>query len=332
MNTIKFSSIYDLKKETNNVEIYSIKNININNKNYLYYSNAQMSIYVNKLCNGSCQFCMNKYEKRFCNAKNINDESYFKNLEKVLCTLESKNIPITITGGEPTISNRLVKIIKMINQKGYKTRTFSTNGTGLFGRYENKPILEHLLENGIINNINISRMVIDDNKNKKIMNINQTNDLIRRIFNFGKINGMDMRLSCILQKSGVKSLKDILEFNDFYDNYGIDTIMFRELIPLKDTPNFYKDNVIKISSIFEEIANNKEFKYLKTLNGMYYIVNVYRYKNKLVKCYQEKKDIDIKVDDNVIREFVFYPDGNLDSGWNKQNGIILKNGSENYNE
>ena len=84
------------------------------------------------------------------------------------------------------------------------------------------------------------------------MNINQTNDLIRRIFNFGKINGMDMRLSCILQKNGVKSLKDILEFNDFYDNYGIDTIMFRELIPLKDTPNFYKDNVI-----FEEIANNK---------------------------------------------------------------------------
>ena len=27
MNTIKFSSIYDLKKETNNVEVYDIKKI-----------------------------------------------------------------------------------------------------------------------------------------------------------------------------------------------------------------------------------------------------------------------------------------------------------------
>lgn len=324
MNTIKFSSIYDLKKETNNVEIYSIKNININNKNYSYYSNAQMSIHVNKLCNGSCWFCMSNYEKRFQDSKDIDDESYFKNLEKVLCTLKNKNIPITITGGEPTISNRLVKIMRMIKEKGYKTRTFSTNGTGLFNRYENKTIVAHLLENGIVNNINISRMVIDDNKNKQIMNINQTNDLIRRIFNFGKINGMDMRLSCNLQKNGVKNLNDILEFNSFYDSLGIDTIMFRELIPLKDAPNSYKDNIIKINSIFEEIANNKEFKHLRTLDGMYYIVNVYRYKNKLVKCYQEKKDIGIKVDDNIIREFVFYPDGNLDSGWNKHNGVILK--------
>ena len=40
MNTIKFSSIYEMKKETNNVEIYSINK----NKNFNYYSNAHMNI------------------------------------------------------------------------------------------------------------------------------------------------------------------------------------------------------------------------------------------------------------------------------------------------
>lgn len=327
MNTIKFSSIYDLKKETNNVEIYDIKDININDKNYKYYSNAQMSIYVDKICNASCWFCMNKYEERFCKAKTISDKDYFYNVEKVLDILKNKDIPITITGGEPTKCKRLIKLIKMMKEKGYRTRTFSTNGTGLFDRYENKTIVAHLLENGIINNINVSRMVIDDECNKKIMKVNQTNDMIRRIFNFGEINGMDMRLSCNIQKDGVKNLKDILKFNNFYDKLGINTIMFRELIPIKNDDSLYKDKLIKIDSIFEEIEKNKEFKYLKTLDGMYYIVKVYRYKNKLVKCYQEKKDIGIKINNDIIREFVFYPDGNLDSGWNKQNGIILANES-----
>lgn len=329
MNTIKFSSIYDLKKETNNVEIYGIKCLNIGNREYKYYSNAQMSIYVDKMCNGSCWFCMNKYEKRFCEAQNINDKEYFDNIENVLNILKDENIRITITGGEPTKSKRLIKLIKLIKEKGYRTRTFATNGTGLFDRYENKTVLAHLVENEILNNINISRMVIDDNQNRKIMNINQTNDIIRRIFNFGKINGMDMRLSCNLQKSGVQDLKDILEFNDFYDKLGVETIMFRELIPLSDASDFYQGNLVKIDSIFAEIDKNKDFKYLKSLDGMYYVVKVYRYKNKLVKCYQEKKDIGIKIDNNIIREFVFYPDGNLDSGWNKQNSTIISNESRN---
>ena len=61
---------------------------------------------------------------------------------------------------------------------------------------------------------------------------------------------------------------------------------------------------------------------------MYYNVYIYRYKDKLVKCYQEKRDLGKKIDDDIIREFVFYPDGNLDSGWNKDNGIILRSESE----
>ena len=55
---------------------------------------------------------------------------------------------------------------------------------------------------------------------------------------------------------------------------------------------------------------------------MYYVVKVYQYKDRLVKCYQEKKVN--KINKDIIREFVFYPDGNLDGGWNKQNNIILK--------
>lgn len=328
MNTIKFSSIYDLKKETNNVEVYDIKKIKINGKEYKYYSNAQTSLYVTKKCNGNCTFCMNKYEKRYCDAFELDDDNYFKALNNALDNLKKIDTPITITGGEPTKSSRLVKVLRLLKEKGFRLRTFATNGTGLLDRYEDKIILFHMLENNVTNNINISRMSVDDEVNRKLMKLEQSNELIRRVFAFCKINNMDMRLSCNLQKCGVKDLEDILEYNDYYEKMGVDTIIFRELIPLTNASKEYNDNLIKIDKIFDSIKNDSRFKYIKTLDGMYYKVYIYRYKDKLVKCYQEKGDLCKNQDDDIIREFVFYPDGNLDSGWNKENGIILKSECE----
>lgn len=328
MNTIKFSSIYELKKETNNVEIFEVKDINFDGINYKYYSNAQISLYVTKKCNGKCPFCMNNYEERYCKSKEINDQDYLYNFDRVLDKFKNIKPYITITGGEPTKNLKLIPIIRKIKKSGFKTRTFATNGTGLFDRYERKTIISHLLENGVINNINVSRMVIDDLENEKIMGIKQSNREIERIFTYGRINNMDIRLSCNLQKYGVKNLNDIINYIDFYNNIGVETVMFRELIPFEDET--YKKNIVSIKPIFQEIENNKQFKYLRTLEGMYYIVKVYRYKDKLVKCYKEKKIN--KINNQVIREFVFYPDGNLDGGWNKKNNILLKMESRCLNE
>ena len=38
MNTIKFSPINDIRKETSNVEVYSIKDLEINHKKYQYFT------------------------------------------------------------------------------------------------------------------------------------------------------------------------------------------------------------------------------------------------------------------------------------------------------
>ena len=309
MNTIKFSSIYEMKKETNNVEIYSINK----NKNFNYYSNAHMNIYVTKKCNGKCFFCMNKYEKRFGNCIELGDKDYFNNLEKVLINIKNINPRISITGGEPTKSNRIVNLLRLIKKHNYKLRTFSTNGSGLFDLYEDKYIIEHMKENNCINNINVSRMSTDDLLNKEIMGTNITNDLIKRIFMYGKINNMDIRLSCNLLANSVKDLDSILNFVNFYENMGVDTIMFRELINI--------ENKITIDKIFNEIKKDSRFIHLDTLDGMYYIVDIYRYKDKLVKCYKEKNN-NIK---NVIREFVYYTDGILNNGFNTSEIVKVGN-------
>lgn len=313
MNTIKFTPINDIRKETSNVEVFSISDLIINDKRYKYFSDAQISLYITKKCNANCPFCMNKYEKRCLLAKEINDDAYYKALNFYLDFFKDIKPWVTITGGEPTNSNRLIPTLKLIKEKGFKIRTFSTNGSHLLAKVGNKTILQYMLENNVLNNMNLSRMAIDDDVNSNLMNIKKedsNNDKLHKIAMFANTNDIELRISCNLLKQGVNNLYTILEFKDFYNKLGFKTIMFRELIPL----SYDKDYYVNIDSIFKEIEKNEEFKLIKTMDGLYYVVKVYKYQNYLVKCYKEKEN----VDKNIIREFVIYPDGKLDNGFDNE--------------
>lgn len=313
MNTIKFTPISDIRKETSNVEVYDIKDIEFNNKKYKYFSDAQISLYVTKKCNGNCSFCMNKFEKRCAKSKEIDNSNYFKMLDKYLDYFNDIKPWITITGGEPTLSDKLIPTLEMIKNKGYKIRTFSTNGSHLLDKYDGMPIIQYMLINNVLNNVNISRMAVDDLENSKLMNISikdSNNDNLKRIATFSKVNDIEVRISCNLLKNGVNSLDSILKFREFYENLGIKTVMFRELIPLK----YSEDNFVDIDNIMDEIDNNSEFILQRVIEGLYYTVKVYRYRDNIVKCYKEKG----VVDKNIIREFVIYPDGKLDNGYDNE--------------
>ena len=66
------------------------------------------------------------------NCIELDDKDYFNHLEKVLINIKNINPRISITGGEPTKSNRIVNLLRLIKKHNYKLRTFSTNGSGLF--------------------------------------------------------------------------------------------------------------------------------------------------------------------------------------------------------
>lgn len=102
MNTIKFSNIYDMRKETSDVSTYSIEKIKIGKKVYEYFSDTQICLYVTKSCNAACRFCINNYNDSFSLCCNINEKEYLTKLEKYLDLFGDKKPYITITGGEPT--------------------------------------------------------------------------------------------------------------------------------------------------------------------------------------------------------------------------------------
>lgn len=304
MNTIKFTSVYEPRTETHDVEIYNNKEIIINNKKYLVDSHSQIMLYPTIKCNADCDFCLNKYDKTLCKCnKTLNDIEYIDRLIKVFTILKPLNPFISICGGEPSLNNLTIDILNLSKQYNINHRIFATNGVGLLNKYNNKILLQHMKENGAINNINISKASFNESDNFNIMKYNISNSQLKTISTFCNINNMSARLSCLLHSNGVNDLNNILAYHNVSKSLGFKSEIFREQIKTNE-----KDIFVDILPIMEEIKNNSDFKYIRTLDGHYYKVDVFRYQDNIVKCYKEKYK---KKDTPFIRDFVFLPDGHL---------------------
>ena len=60
--------------------------------------------------------------------------------------LKPLNPSISITGGEPTIDNKLCEILKIIDEHNYRKRVITTNGNLLLEKRENKTLSKNQLK------------------------------------------------------------------------------------------------------------------------------------------------------------------------------------------
>ena len=284
MNTIKFTSEKELATEMHNLELIKIFDENIFGETFKIYHPCNLNIFISSICQNKCFFCINnKYS-----GTDISDEDYFKSLKLALQELQNKGFEITLTGGEPTLfPERFVKTMELCKDMDFPCRTVSTTGIGMFQLYNEVPVYQHLVENNFIHNINFSRMHYDEIRNKEILNGNNiSNDDIEKLALFFKMHDAQMRISCNLIDGAIDDFEKILYFVDYYRNLGLDSIMFRELQGMKG---------IQLSSI----VDFKNFEKLTTLDGAFYIVDVYKYKDMIVKYYQTK----INIRNDVIYSF-----------------------------
>ncbi len=304
MNTLKFARKSEVSTEQHNLEVYKEKDIKIFDKEINIYIPNNLSIFVTNICNAKCFFCINS---EFTN-RDDDDEFYYRSLEKTLDELSPEVFEITITGGEPTLKmERFVNTIKMCHDKGFHFRTISTNGLNLLKKYRGKELCEYMVENGAIHNINISMM--DIKKNKEIMGSDTVNDKdIERLANFFYHHNAEMRISCNLIPGYVDSMDKILEFVEHYQKLGVPTIMFRELVGVKNTPK-----------LIDSFKPNKEFKKIDYIDEDVYDVEVFEYKDYIVKHYIQKDSHDTCVKSTSLINGLFR------EGFN---GDIIKNFKE----
>lgn len=305
------------------------------------YKNFNLSIFVDDKCNADCKFCVAqlRYEHRgiLYNKEHIvDDEVYMKTLRTILETVRPLDPSISITGGEPTISNRLVPIIKLVAELGFRKRTITTNGSGLFRKVEGKPILQHLIDCGFAH-LNISRVTIDEDLNRTIMRYEKnteycSNDMIKKIAEYVKGSNLKIRMSCLLLKDSVCTVDGIKSYVDFYKEYGIDNFIFRQLMDYdhlavnQEKMQYCDRNKVDLNDIWEDMESYPEIQPYLNLVGYYYYVEIYKYNGCTVasesaNLEQQYKEKEKRSD--MIYEMVIHTNGVLSGSWVPTEDILI---------
>lgn len=327
------------------------KDFDINDKNLIdfefdgkkrkVYSNCNLSIFVDDYCNADCKFCVAqlRYEnisKAYLKPKIEDDLEYYKRLDEVLTKIEPLNVSVSITGGEPTLSKRFIKILELIDKHNMRKRTITTNGSALLNYVDGKRIIDHLIDRKF-DHLNISKTHYDEEINKKIMRYKKgycSNSDLEKIIPYALSKGLRPRLSCLLLKDGIKSVDDISKYIEFYEKMGVDNIIFRELMDYDENTmcnlekmDYNVRNKVRLNDIWKDIDKDSRFKPYKNLLGYYYYVEMYYY-NSVVVC-SESADLKQQTKeknkhDDIVYEMVFHPNGNLNGSWVDNEDILMK--------
>lgn len=330
---------YKRQKEYNIEEYESIPVPFLNGRRV--YKNFNLSIFIDDKCNADCEFCVAqlRYENRgiLYNKEHItNDTEYMETLRSVLEKVRPLNPSISITGGEPTISKRLVPVIKLVDELGFRKRTITTNGSGLFRVVNGKTILQHLIDCGF-DHLNISRVSIDENLNREIMRYENnteccSNEMIGKMAESIRGSKLNIRMSCLLLKDSVSTVEKMKEYVDFYKGYGIDNFIFRQLMDYdhlavnQEKIQYCDRNKVDLTELWEDIESHTEIRPYLNLVGYYYYVEIYKYNGctiasesaNLEQQYSEKNK-----NKDMIYEMVFHTDGILSGSWVPDEDILI---------
>lgn len=197
---------------------------------------------LNDECNASCKACIAQHIfksplcKELCEAYDAkclrccshkaSDEEFYRSVEEILKTVNSPIVDIIITGGEPTISNRLIPTLELIEKYNFpiKTLEIETNGA----RLDENEIAAALKKHNVI--IHLSRYGKTDEENTAEFNYADYPVDAGRIKGFAEIYKEQLGISTVLLNHHIGSAADLLDTIDFYRGLGVTHFAFLEVM------------------------------------------------------------------------------------------------------
>ena len=252
---------------------------------------------LNDECNASCKACIAQHIfksplcKELCEAYSTKclrccshtatDEEFYQSVEEILKTVNSPIVDIIITGGEPTISNRLIPTLEIIEKYNYpiKTLEIETNGA----RLNDAEIVAALKKYQVL--IHLSRYGKTDEENIAEFNYTAYSVDAERIKKFVEIYGEQLGISTVLLNHHIGSAADLLNLIDYYHDLGVEHFAFLEV--MADTSlrsanrkllEYYDAHLIPILELSEELAALEAEKIFEDGDDAYHIIR-YQYKD-----------------------------------------------------
>lgn len=319
----------------------------VGGRDYLVYYNVNLSVFVSDECNASCNFCVARLRYfhegvDYIKPAIADDEEYFSRLNEVISAVKPLNPSVSLTGGEPTISPRLPRILTILASHNVRKRTITTNGSGLLSipHGQKKTILDLLIDYKLAH-LNISRAHYDEKINQEIMKAKGglSNENLEYVIRYALRYGVRPRLSCVLLKGYIDNFDEIIKYLDWAESLGADNVVFRQLMgfdskAVKDglVPRYCLEKEVALLPFLEIISRDSRFTFIKQVLGYYYYVEVWRYRNIDVvfetadlKLIDSEKEKSLKQTGGipVIYELVFHPNGNLCGSWREWKEIIM---------
>lgn len=340
---IKFDKTLRFERQKNyDVQNYELIPFSFQTGDRRVYKNFNFSIFVDDYCNADCKFCVAQlryaHKHQAYNKPHIsNPQEYLQRLDEILQKIRPLNPSISITGGEPTLSPILPDILKLVDKYGFRKRTITTNGSGLFIKREEKTILQHLIDNNW-DHLNISRVSHIDEENKRIMRYNVekeycSNEMLKKVLKELEGTNLKHRLSCLLLKECVNDVEKMKEYLDFYRSIGVNNVIFRELMDYDSTAintekiQYCIDNKIRLNDIWTSFDKYPEFKPYLNILGYYYYVEIYHYNDMTVTSESanlNQQYIEKTKYPDVVYEMIFHNNGNLCGSWIDEEDILDK--------
>lgn len=197
---------------------------------------------LNDDCNANCKACIAQHVfksplcKELCEAYSekclrccshkASDEDFYQAVEDILKSINSPIVDIIITGGEPTISNRLIPVLQIIEKYNYplKTIEMETNGA----RLDEEEIVAALKKYQVL--IHLSRYGKTDAENDSEFNYKAYPVNAERIKGFAEIYKEQLGISTVLLNHHIGSAAELLNVIDFYRGLGVMHFAFLEVM------------------------------------------------------------------------------------------------------
>jgi molybdenum cofactor biosynthesis enzyme MoaA len=306
------------------------------------YANANLSIYSAQRCNAACAFCVEELRPASRGVSllaqrpdTVDDEAYFRALERVLDATAPLSPSVSVTGGEPSKDPRLPRILRLLAERGARKRTVTTNGSGLLDEREGRAVVDWIASTGVAH-LNVSRAHPDQDRNARLMgyrdgpDVEAMREIVRRARARG--GGTRVRLSCVLVRGAIDDLPGVLSYLDFARSLGVDNVIFRQLMKVEPSAvlpgpvtRFSDARRAPLEPLLDRISSDGRFELVRQIVGYYYYVEVHRHAG--LDVVFEEADLGELEREKArhpgrVHELVFHPHGMLASTWQPWDGLL----------
>ena len=298
-----------------------------------------------KPCSARCVFCSERLmhrQTRVLTGDLRPGPVYFQGLDAVLTQLHGLPMGISLSGLEPTDAPHwLIDVIQLLQQHEQqgllcRKKVLYTNGSG-FARSESRELIEALRGFGM-DQVELSRHHYRSTVNQHLMRF-RVQQAIRHETTFEqvarKLNSMlPVRLVCLIQRGGIETVEDIIQYLEWAHTLGVKAVVFREFARVHDA---YKENLtyrtiedrrIDMEWLLPDILKQApdEFRF-ETHSQGYYYGSYGTYWRDLIQVHFESSDylmMKRSHTSGVVRKLIYHANGHLCGDWDPEKQVLFR--------